>query len=141
MPRTVIVEPVIRYLTMDIGGEETTTDREFATIAEARADGLQVSCLRGTVTVTILGANDALLCSYQRADNIWRDLCRGVVSVTGEAQVCSCGGVPSVAVDKPYQHDQSMGWFWSCSRCGAFTWSKADPPSVVTGSKPSGGEH
>lgn len=132
--RTVIVEPVVRYLTMEIGGEETTNDREFASIAEARSDGLQVSCLRGTVAVTIVGANDALLCSYQRADNVWRDLCRGVLVVTQDMQICSCGGVPAVAIDKQLHREKTLGWFWSCRRCGAFAWSYVDPPSAASGS-------
>lgn len=128
MGRTVIVEPVTRYLTMSVGGEETTTDRVFTSIVEARSDGLSASCLRGAVTVTIVGDNGALLCSYQRADNVWRDLCRGKAVVTADMQICSCGGTPTVATGKPYQHEQALGWFWSCRRCGAFTWSHVDPP-------------
>lgn len=124
-----IVEPVVRRLAMEATGPVPAwvDDRQYATMAEARQAGLQLSCLRGTTAVTITGADGALLCSYQRADNIWRDLCRGTLTLTAGARSCSCGGAPTVAVDKPYQHEPTLGWYWSCDRCGAHAWSHVDP--------------
>lgn len=130
--RTAIVEPVTRYLTMELDGELTTCSRTFDTISAARLDGLKAACLRGAVNVTIKGDNGALLCSYQRADNIWRDLYRGKLVLTEDLQLCSCGGVPTAEVGHPAFGE----WRWRCRRCGAASWSEV-VPAPAGGPRPS----
>jgi hypothetical protein len=127
-----IVEPVIRCWTFTAGGHTTSTDTTFTDIAEARQDGLKLACLNGTTAVTIVGADEAVLREYDRTDNLWHDRCRGRLTVdqTG-TRTCSCGGVPTVAIDKPMQHERTMGWHWGCDRCGAWSWLHVEPD--VTG--------
>jgi hypothetical protein len=133
MPDVIITEPVEMYWRMAAFGDVPAMGHgtRFASIAEARHEGRLNACLNGTESVTIVGADGALLCSYERVDNIWNDLCRGELTVTDAEQVCTCGGVPTVAIDKPMQHEKTMGWFWSCDRCGAFTWSHVDPRATA----------
>jgi hypothetical protein len=121
--RAEIVEPVTRRWLMG----DMWTDQEFASMEMARGNGLQLSCLSGTVEIVIVGADGAVLSRYERRDNFWRDLCRGELVVTPQGQSCSCGGTPDVAVEMPYQHEPTMGWYWSCERCGAWLWSHVDP--------------
>lgn len=132
--RAVITEPVEMHWKMSAFGSAPawTQSARYASIEEARHEGRLNACLAGTESVTIVGADGVPLCSYKRSDNIWNDLCRGELTVADDERGCTCGGVPTVAVDKPMQHEKTMGWFWSCDRCGAFTWSHVDPQATAS---------
>lgn len=131
-----IVEPVTLKLTFKAAGITTVTDKVFDRLADARLAGRRDACMRGTVKVEILGADGALLSTCAKARrNWWFDLCRGQLEVTGDAQTCTCGGAPSVAVDKPGQYMQGMGWYWGCDRCGAYCWSQVQPAGASAKAK------
>ncbi|GLY08327.1 hypothetical protein [Actinoplanes sp. NBRC 101535] len=125
-----IVEPVACALTMTVAGQDQTVETVHDDVAVARRQARKLTCCRGTVTVTVTGADGALLYTYDRADNLWRTPAAGVLEVTDGRQTCSCGHAPTVAVDKPYQYEPVVGWHWSCGRCGASAWSKVVPPGA-----------
>lgn len=125
MTRPTIIEPVTRRWTLEGEVSGGTTSSTYDTLVEARRDGLQLSCLSGSVTVDIVGADGALLCFWCRADNRWRDLCRGVLTVA-EDPSCSCGAERD-ALTRGLQEELTLGWYWLCRRCGASAWSHIGP--------------
>lgn len=134
-PAVVIVEPVRRVLKMqglERWNEPKMIDHTtvFDRMEVARSQGLKDSCMNGTISVEIFGADDAILSRYERRDNMWIDYCRGVLTLTNREQSCSCGGKPSVVLHREYQYERTLGWHWSCDRCGSFAWSHVDPRKV-----------
>lgn len=126
-----IVEPVTSKLTFRTGGRTEVVEKTYPTMAAARLSGRRDVCMNGAVRVQIVGADGELLATCARqAGNYWHDLCRGKLTVTDDRQTCSCGGTPTVATDQPGQFERSLGWSWSCNRCGAHLWSHVTPGGI-----------